>query len=68
MDLLQSNGEHRCVAVGISLFEFLAKFVSLLDLGGVKQRHRNNKSVGRQAALPTLFGEETLPDVHICSE
>ena len=24
--------------------------------------------VGRQAALPTLFGEETLPDVHICSE
>jgi len=28
----------------------------------------NEDTVGRQAALHTLFGEETLPDVHLCSE
>jgi len=26
------------------------------------------RTVGREAALPTLFGEETLPDVYLCSE
>ena len=31
-------------------------------------RCRSDRFVGRQAALPTPFGEETLPDVHICSE
>ena len=36
--------------------------------GDVSHKPGGRLPVGRQAALPTLFGEETLPDVHLCSE